>query len=518
MRLPSRSQLCSAAGRLLVVLLSATSLFAAGWPQYRGPNHDGVSHDRIRTEWTGSLTNPVWRILLTNSLSSLTVAEGRVFTQTRRWVGGTSMEVCVALDAATGEEVWDQPVDRANYPNGGVGFDDGPRTTPVVEGESVYVLGSYLKLSRLEAATGEVVWTKDLGALYGSAIIPWQNAASPLLDEGRIYLNVSAQTDSLMALRTSDGSLLWRFHQEQLTHSTPVLATIHGVRQLIFATQSGLVSLIPETGQLLWKHAYSFRYQSSLAVSPVVHEDMVFISGAHAYGMGSMTIQATFQEGSWSTAQLWATNNPASHWMTPVCHEGFLYGQFGIQSFDSIRAQLKCVDMRTGTVRWSTNGFGRGGTLLVGGHLVVLVETNHLVLAEASPEAYRQLGRFQAFPYWHGSTNKCWNSPAVCEGRLYARSTSYVACFDLSMPKLSLAPPRPSQPGRLQLSARTESGAPVSADRLPGVELRAADDPSEPLEQWLLLTNLPVLQNGELLFQEVETGPSPRYFILRETE
>src|SRR5262249_743052 len=148
-----------------------------------------------------------------------------------------------------------------------------------------------------------------------------------------------------------------------------------------------------------------------------------------------VAMQASLNGDSWTTRQLWSTNNPASHWMTPVAYQGFLYGEFGIQQFDTTpTTQLKCIEMRTGIVKWSTNNFGHGGALLVDGLLVVLSETGDLVLAEPNPDAYTELGRFQAIPNYYGDPNKCWNSPAIADGRVYIRSPSYGACYDLSLP------------------------------------------------------------------------------------
>jgi outer membrane protein assembly factor BamB len=195
-------------GRRLVVLLLCSltvSGHAADWPQYRGANHDGISTDRIVTQWSGSVTNPIWRVLVTNCLGSMAVTGGRVFTQTRRPVAGLSKEVCIGLSATNGTELWATTLDDASYPDGGVGFDDGPRTTPAVEDGSVFVLTSYLKLYRLNATNGAVIWQKDLLALYGGSVIRFQNAASPLVDNGLIYLNANCASSSLMALRTSDG-------------------------------------------------------------------------------------------------------------------------------------------------------------------------------------------------------------------------------------------------------------------------------------------------------------------------
>jgi len=517
------------AGRLAVVfspLLWASLALPCGatdWPQYRGPTHNGVSTDRIVKQWTGAITNPVWRISLTNALSSLTVSGGRVFTQTRRAIGGVSREICVALDAATGGELWAVPVDNAFYPDTGVGFDDGPRSTPVVDGGSVFVLSSYLKLYRLNATNGAIQWERDLRLLYGGTVIGWQNAASPLIEGGLIFLNANPGISCLMALRTSDGELQWRSQDEHMTHATPVLATIHGMRQVIFAAQSGLVSLAPTSGALLWKAGYPFNYGTSIGVSPEVHEDMVFASGAQVNNLGSVAYRISVSNDTWTTAQLWSNvgfaSTLASVWMTPVCHDGFLYGQFGVQSFDSVNAQLKCVELRTGTVKWSVNGFGRGATLLVDGHLLVLTEKGDLVLATVNTNAYAEVARCLAIPFWNTGTNKCWNSPAVCDGRVYVRSTSAVACYDFSSPALKLDAPQPLSPGQLQLTVRTANGAPVSSNRLAGVEILAGTSLAQPLGEWTKLTNQLVLTNGVIRIDGVDSSAQPQhYFIVSEPE
>lgn len=504
-----------------VVAVGVLGLAAAGaareWPQYRGPGHDGVSTDRLNRNWSGSITNPVWRVFLGNGLSSVSVLGGRVFTQVMRTVGGTAREVCLALNLTNGQELWATPLDLASYPNGGVGFDDGPRSTPSADGDAVYVLTSYLKLFRLNAATGAVVWQRDLRTLYGGTVIDWQNAASPLVDDGLIYVNANCGPGSLMALDTTNGVPVWRAEDEGMTHSTPVLATIHGVRQLIFATQSGLMALHPRTGTRLWRFSYPFGYYTSLGASPVVWDDIVFITGAHAYGMGSVAVQVSLSNNTFVATQLWATNAITSHWMTPVARDGFLYGLFGIQTFDSANAQLKCLDLRTGAQMWSTNGFGRGGAILADGHLLTLAENGRLVLSRLDTNGYSEVARFVAIPRYNGTTNKCWNVPAVADGRVVLRSTAFAACFDFSVPALRLANPHFVGSSGLRLAIEATNGTTPDTNRLAQVEVRSATMPDLPLAAWTVLTNKPRLTNGAVEIEvPVDGSAGNRYFIIKE--
>jgi len=501
-------------GGLLVARLTSP---AADWTQYRGANHDGTSADRINKQWSGSITNPVWLVSVTNGPCSLSVSGGRVFTQIRRTIDDFDKEVCVGLSATDGSELWATTVDDALY-DGGVGFDDGPRSTPSVDGGSVYVLSSYLNLYRLNVTNGAIIWQQDLKTIYGGSVIGWQNAASPLIENGLIYLNANCIESTLLALRTSDGGLAWRSQDEAMTHSTPVLATIDGVRQVIFATQTGLVSLNPQTGNLLWKFYYPFNYSTSLGASPVVHSNMVFIGGAHAYNMGSVVAEVRLTNNAWTATRLWYTNNPASHWMTPVAYQGYLYGPFGIQFYDATPAtQLQCIEMRTGQVKWSVVNFGHGGIMLVDNHLVVITEMGDLVLVKPDPNAYTELGRFQAIPDYFGDTNKCWNSPAIADGRVYVRSTSFLACYDLSIPNLKLDLPQLASANKFQLTARTANGSAIDSNRLAGIEFRASTNPALPLTQWTKLTNALVLTNGAVRATNVDgAGINRRFFIVSE--
>ncbi len=502
----------------IAVCLSFTVFAAAArdWPQYRGPNHDAVSTERISKQWTGPATNALWRVFLGNGVTAFTASGGRVLTQVHRDVNGAEMEVCVALSATDGTELWATPVDNIVVYDGGVGStDDGPRSTPTVDAGSVYVLTSYLKLLRLNATNGAVVWSNDLRVTYGGDVITWQNAASPLIENGLIYLNANCGTSTLMALRETDGSLAWRSQNETMTHSTPVLTTMNGVRQLIFATQSGLVSLEPQTGNLLWRTDYAIGYNGvSLAASPAVYSNLVFITAF--YSQGSAAFEILYTNASHVPHLLWSSIAHQSHWSTPVCRQGYLFGQF---TPNDANAQLRCLDMRTGAVKWATNNFGRGSVLLVDDHLLLITERGDLVLAEPDTNSYTEVTRFLAMPDFHTDTNKCWNAPAVSDGKVYVRSTSYAAAFDLSVPSvpdLQLDLPQLVPPDKLQLTIRTANGTPVDSNRVPGMELLANSDLTGLLAQWTKLTNTLTLTNGVVRVTDVDATPTARFFIVSE--
>lgn len=193
---------------LLAILMVAVGMgwihcaSATEWPQYRGANHDAVSPDRILKQWTGTATNAVWRVTLGAGYSSFAAAQGKAVTQVYR----SSRETCIALSLTNGTELWARNVDSgASY-----GGYTGPRSTPTVVSNSVYVLTSNLKLLRLNVTNGLVVWSNNLVSAYGAQNISWASSASPLVENGLIFVNLSTGNRSLAAFRTSDGSLAWR--------------------------------------------------------------------------------------------------------------------------------------------------------------------------------------------------------------------------------------------------------------------------------------------------------------------
>ena len=518
------SSTCVCSRWVALFLCAAFAAASAEWPQYRGPTHNGVSKDRIKKQWSGPVTSPVWLVPLTNGLTGLTVSQGRVFAE----VGGdfdefgqAHKEYCIALSATTGEILWSTEIDSQGssdalnprlYPDGGVGYDDGPRATPATDGSSVYVLSSYHKLYRLNATNGAIIWQTNLIAGFGGGVIGWQSAASPVLENGLIYVNANCGTSTLMAFNAANGALVWRSQDAAMTHSTPVLATMHGVRQLIFSTQPGLVSVNPQTGGLYWQYPVPYN-GISIGSSPLVCDDIVFITSN--YGQGGHATRISYSNSTFFATTAWSDASQESHWSTPVYFQGCI---FGTSIPDWAGAELRCVDAATGVTRWAMPDFGRGGTLLVGTNLLILTERGDLVLAEANTNAYVELGRFQAIPGYEPDFNKCWNVFAISDGNAYVRSTAYAARYDIGIPALRFDPPQFTAATKLQFTIRTVTGADIDADRLTGMQLRASTNSALPAALWTQLTNTLVLTNGFIRVTNVDASAPRRYFIVSEPE
>lgn len=412
---------------LVILSLNAT---AADWPQYRGPNLDGTTPEPIQAKWPKAGPKVLWKVPAPNGFSSITVSGGRAFTQVGRMEGGAEQEVCVALDANTGKELWAAPLGIGSYGHdggnsGARGNDggDGPRSTPTVDGGRVYVMNSNLQLFCLEAASGKQVWKKDLVREHGAKNIKWKNAASPLIDGNLVFVAGGGAGQALLGIDKATGKVIWKGQSDTMTHSTPVVATIQGQRQVIFFTESGLVSVNPASGQPLWR--YQFPFSVSTAITPVVAGDIVYC--AAGYGVGSAAVQIGRTGGRFSVNELWRQrgNQPvANHWSTPVFKDGHLYGMFQFKEYAS--GPLKCVHLASGKVMWEKEGFGPGNVILTGENIVALSDDGHLVVVEATPGAYKETSRAKVL------SGKCWSTPTLSNGRIYARSTKEAVCLEVS--------------------------------------------------------------------------------------
>jgi outer membrane protein assembly factor BamB len=411
-----------------VLFLFATTVFAGDWPQYRGPTSDGRTQEKIGRAWANAGPKRVWKVASEGGFSSFAVGGGRAFTLALKQAGGTKQESIVALDADSGRELWFAPLNPAKYDGGGDSGvsgnngGDGPRSTPTTDGRSVYVMSAQLALRSFDGASGKPIWTRDLLKEHAGRNISWQNAASPLLAGGLLYVAGGGPGQSILAVNPKDGAVVWKAFDEQMTHATPIAANILGQPQIIFFVQSGLLAVDPKSGKELWR--YPFQYNTSTAASPVVWQDIVYCSAG--YGVGAAAVKISKQGEQFVPAEIYRVrgNKPlANHWSTPVVKDGLLFGMFQFKEYGS--GPLKCVDIATGNVKWEKEGFGPGQVILAGDQVLALSDAGELVLIEARADSYKELARADVLD------GKCWTMPVLANGRVYARSTKEAVCLDV---------------------------------------------------------------------------------------
>lgn len=413
---------------LLPAWLGAAPVITApgtDWPSYRGPNGDGVTQVSAGKAWDSAGPKQVWKVEANAGFSSVAVSGGVAATLVTRDFEGSATEHCVALDPATGKELWAVPLKLAKYQGGGdsgTGDNkggDGPRSTPAISEGKVYVYGSNLDLYCFDAKTGKQVWSKDVAGEYQGKNISWSNATSPVIEGDLVIVGGGGKGAAFLAFDKDGGGMKWKEGDDTITHATPTVATILGERQVIFFMKSGLTALSPKNGKILWQQPYKFNV--STAASPVVFENLVYCSAG--YGVGSAVFEVKKSGSKFETAELWRVEGDGmnNHWSTPVAHDGHLYGIFGFKKYGE--APLKCVDMRTGKEKWSKDGFGPGNVVIAKDKVIALSDKGELVMVEPKPEAYTELARADVLD------GKCWSTPTLAAGFIFARSTKEAACF-----------------------------------------------------------------------------------------
>lgn len=205
-----------------------------------------------------------------------------------------------------------------------------------------------------------------------------------------------------------------------MTHSTPIIAELHGKKQLVLLTQDGVLSVDPSSGEKLWSGDHP--YKTSSAASPIVYKDYVYVSSG--YSVGASLFKISKKGSGLSAEKVWYKEKQLmNHWSTPVCLDGKLYGMFSFKEYGS--GPLKCVDLVTGKELWSKDNFGPGNCILVGDRLIALSDAGELVQVAAKSGSYQELSRIKAIK------GKCWSMPTFSDGRLYLRSTEEGACYIL---------------------------------------------------------------------------------------
>jgi outer membrane protein assembly factor BamB len=396
-----------------VLLLTAHVYATADWPQFLGPQRNGLYQGApIVSTFPAAGPRVVWSKKVGQGLSGPVVVGNRVILFHR--VG--DRELVESLDAATGASHW-----QYGYPTAyrdDFGFDEGPRAVPVVADGVVYTFGAEGELSAIGLQRGERLWSEHTATQFRVGKGFFGAAGSPLVEGGRVIANIGGEKAGIISFNARKGAVEWTATQDAASYSSPAGATIAGRRYAIFLTRSGLVGLDPATGAVRFQRPWRARANASVnAATPIVVDDMIFISAE--YGPGAAVLRL---EGS-SLTELWSSNDVLSnHYATSVYANGVLYGFHGRQEYGP---SLRAVDFRSGQVKWSEEKFGAGTVTLAGDQLLVVRENGELLLAPATPAAFKPTGRAKVL----AGTVRAY--PALDAGFLYVRNDDTLVCLDL---------------------------------------------------------------------------------------
>lgn len=379
------------------------------WPGFRGSNRDSVLRGvQIETNWAQKPPVEIWRRPVGPGWSSFSVSGKYFFTQEQRG----DNEVVSCYEIATGKPVW-RHNDAARFYESNAGA--GPRGTPTLSNGRVYTIGATGIVNALDASNGAVIWTRNAANDTNAKIPHWGFASSPLIVNDTVIV---ATSGVLAAYDAANGNPRWVGPAGKGGYSSPHLATLDGVEQVLFMNGEGVMSVAAADGKLLWKHAWS----SDGIVQPALSTDggVLIGSGSGMANVGLVNVAVAHQDGAWTTKERWKSEGLMPYFNDFVILKDHAYG------FDG--SGLACIDLKTGTAKWASERYANGQVILLADQelLLVLSEKGELALAKATPDQFVEVAKFQALQ------GKTWNHPVVAGDTLLVRNSEQMAAYRLT--------------------------------------------------------------------------------------
>ncbi len=449
-----------------VSVLTSTSLDAEDWPQFLGPRRDCTSTETgLLDRFPESGPTILWKKVIGTGYSAPSAKDDRLVFHHR--LGFEEIVECV--DAATGREIW-----RFGYSSryrDPYGYNNGPRCSPLIAGDLVYLYGAEGILYCLDFKTGQEIWRRNTAVEWDVPRAFFGVGSTPVLDGDKLFVMVGGQPNSgMVALDAKSGKTLWENGgrdtwkgayklgwpgeppvrwtgtEKIASYSTPVLADIHGKRHLLCVFRQGLVSFDPADGSVNFKRWFRSRANDSVnAMNPLVVDDTVIISAAY-YSVGSVAMRVNADGKSFQ--EVWSTDARRDkerghepvlevHWTTPVVKDGYAYAFSGRNEPD---ARFRCVELKTGRLMWDRDEswakhstktpetYGRGSAILADNKLIVLGEGGLLGLVKPRPDQLEEISRWQVPEFHH----PCWAAPILSRKKVYLRSEDRLVCLDFS--------------------------------------------------------------------------------------
>ena len=407
--------------RLLPALLLPSLLFAS-WPQFFGPDRNGVAGQgtQVRIPAETEDFEQLWKVKVGEGHSSPVVHGDTVILHHR--IGND--EILQAFDRKTGKTLWktEQPCSHSSSYDSNLG----PKSTPCIAGGKVVSFGVGGQLTCTNLADGKILWTQDCAEKFKSLKGFFGRCSSPMVTNGQAFLNLGGRHNSqgagIAAFDLETGKLTWQSTAHEASYASPILVNLHGKPTAIFFTREGLVGATLQTGKppkTLFDTYYRPQMHASVNAASPVHcgENRIFASTCYGVGAGVWAVQPDGK-----LQQTWQKEGVMdSHFATPVYYKGHLYGIHGRQEQGT---QIRCIEPTTGKPLWSTPRMQHGLLLVADGKLLTLLESGELLIADASPKGYQELARRQII-----GTGRAY--PAISKSVLYARDNNSLAAIKL---------------------------------------------------------------------------------------
>jgi outer membrane protein assembly factor BamB len=395
------------------VTAAVVSAAGADWPQWRGPNRDGVSTETgLLNQWPAGGPPVAWTSSgLGHGYGSVAVSGEHLYVQGT--AGRSSVVVC--LRRSDGGRVWSRALGKTlDQEKGG-----GPRGTPTVDGDVLFALSEAGDLACLRTADGGVVWARNILEDFGGRNPNWLLSESPLVDGPHVIVTPGGRGAGLAALDKQTGKTVWtsKALSDRAAYSSAIAADVQGVRTIVTLTSEAAVGVRAGDGKLMWRYTKAANDTANVT-TPVFFANRVFVTSA--YNTGAALLRLRAENGEVMADEVYFTREMMNHHGGVIFVNGYLYGYSN--------AILTCLETETGKVMWRDRSVGKGSLTYADGRLYVLGEGNAVGLVDASPAGYVERGRFQIADQGWPS----WAHPVVSGGRLYLRNQGVLAAHDVA--------------------------------------------------------------------------------------
>jgi outer membrane protein assembly factor BamB len=405
----------------------AVAAAAANWPQWRGPERNGISQETgLLKEWPKEGPRLLWQAKdIGSGYSTPAVVGERLYLLSNQ---GMEDEFVKALQVKDGKQAWSTRLGKVGNPDQKPSY-PAARSTPTVDGDFLYALGSNGDLVCLERSTGKVRWQKNLRIDFSGQPGIWAYAESPLIDGEVLVCTPGGADATLAALNKKTGKLLWKSSvpgSEQAAYASVIATTVSGVKQYVQFLQKGLVGIDANNGKFLWRYDKTAQGSPANIPTPVSRDGYIYSATGRG---GAGLIKVSMLQDSAEVEQVYASPKLPTAIGGAVLLGDYLFGTTG--------QALVCAEFKTGEVKWTERGVGAGSLCYADGRLYLHGENGDLALVEATPEGYREKGRFTPPGQPERGQSKAWAYPVVANGRFYVRDSGVLWCYDVKEGKAS---------------------------------------------------------------------------------
>jgi outer membrane protein assembly factor BamB len=402
---------------LLFLFFLSTTASAADWPQHLGPERNGISAEKgLLDAWPASGPKEVWRERGGVGMSALAISKGTLFTLVQK----DGKQWLVAHHAATGKLTWEKPL-APEYKNA---MGDGPRAAPAVAGDLVFTFTGEGILTASKVTDGSALWSHNCVKELKGKVAEYGMASSPLVVDDQVIVTVGAPQATVAAYETKTGKLAWTAGSDPAGYSSPALLNVGGRKQIVVYTGGSALGLEPASGKQLWRYPYETNFDCNIA-TPLAIKGQVFISSGENHGSALLALKP--KSDAFTVEEVWTSQGTKSvlrnEWQTSILLDGYLYGMDNVGGAGPI-THLTCINAATGERAWQVPRFGKGNLIAADGKLFISTMKGELVVAQASPKEYIELGRAEIL----GSTRQ---APALADGLLYLRDDAEIVCLDV---------------------------------------------------------------------------------------